>query len=97
MPRRHATLVLGQAVIASDYLKRFLARLRNIFGGEMRSYETLLTRARREAILRMLDRARTMGYDAVCNVRINTATIGRGMVEALASGTAYRRPASEDG
>ena len=33
------TLVTTEVVIASDYLKTFLAGLRKIFGGEIRSYE----------------------------------------------------------
>jgi len=98
-PTAHACLVLGECVIASDYLKSFLARWRNIFGGEMRSFVTLMERARREATVRMLQDARRRGYNAVCNVRLRTATVGsatrRGgaaMVEMIATGTAYNVP-----
>ena len=45
-------LLMGETVIATDYFKSFLAKLRNIFGGEVRSYQTLLVRARRESLLR---------------------------------------------
>ncbi len=92
-------LVMGQAVIATDYLKSFLAGLRKIVGGELRSYESLMERARREAILRMLEEAKGLGFNAVCNLRMGTADIGamsgaKGsvMVEAFATGTAYRIP-----
>lgn len=100
-PRRQAALVHGGAVIATDYLKSFLAGIRKIFGGELHSYRSLMERARREAILRMLQEAHRQGYNAVCNVRLNSADIGgmtgkRGaaMVECFASGTAYSRPTS---
>ena len=90
-------LVTGEAVIATDYLKSFLAGLRKIIGGEVRSYETLVLRARREATLRMMEEARRLGFDAVCNVRLESADIGGNstrkrvaMVAVLASGTAYR-------
>lgn len=93
-----ATMVLGQAVIATDYLKTFLANIRKIFGGELLSYQTLLSRARREAMVRMLTEARRQDCDAVCNLRMDSADIGgsmgtkgAAMVEVLASGTAYRR------
>ena len=43
-----AELVYGSAVISIDYFKRFLASLRNIFGGTVKSYESLIDRARRE-------------------------------------------------
>lgn len=89
-------MVTGEAVIATDYLKSFLARLRKILGGELKSYRSLMTRARREAILRMMEKAQAQGYDAVCNLRLDSADIGgmagrRGvaMVEAFATGTAY--------
>ncbi len=95
-------LIVAEAVIATDYLKSFFASLRNIFGGEMRSYQTLLTRARREAVLRIVDQARQEGSNAVCNLRLENADIGgntskRGTVMAsiLASATAYHQePAS---
>jgi uncharacterized protein YbjQ (UPF0145 family) len=90
---RSADMVYGSAVISIDYFKRFLAGLRNIFGGTIKSYETLIDRARREALLRMKE----MAGDAsvIINVRFETATIGRtsnrkgvGCVEVLAYGTA---------
>ncbi len=87
-----AQLVAGNAVISVDYFKRFLAGLRNVFGGRVSSYETLIDRARREAILRMKDEAK--GADIILNLRIETASISKGAkrkvgsVEALAYGTA---------
>lgn len=92
-------MVVGEACIATDYWKSFLSSIRKIFGGEMKSYQTLVDRARREATLRMLESARTLGYNAVCNVRLDTADIGGGSmaarqvavtIEMLATGTAYR-------
>jgi uncharacterized protein YbjQ (UPF0145 family) len=93
-------IIFGEVVIGADYLKTFLAGIRNLFGGEIGSYETMLVRARREAQLRIVEDARLQGYNAVCNVRLETADIGgnaatqgkkTGLVMAaiLASGTAY--------
>lgn len=94
-------LVTGEAVIATDYLKTFLAGIRNMLGGEVRSYLTLVNRARREASLRMLESAQGKGYDAICNVRLEPADIGGSstrkgvpMAAMVASGTAYRRRAA---
>jgi len=86
-------LVHGSAVISIDYFKKILAGLRNIFGGTVKSYESLMDRARREALLRMKE----MAGDAavIVNVRIETAAIGKqakrksvGCLEAIAYGTA---------
>lgn len=93
-------LVSGEAVISSDYFKTFVAALKKIIGGELRTLETLMSRARREAIVRMARQARSLGYDAICNVRIESADIGGSgvseqkamtMVCVVASGTAYKR------
>jgi len=89
-------LVMGSAVISIDYFKRFLAILRNLFGGRVRSYESLVDRARREAILRMKEEALKNNADIVINFRLETSAIGKsanrkrqiGSVEALAYGTA---------
>ncbi|MCI0499750.1 MAG: YbjQ family protein [Planctomycetales bacterium] len=65
-------LVMGAAVIATDYFKVFAAGIRGFFGGEMKSYVTLMERARREAVLRMLEQARAQGAKVVWNVRYET-------------------------
>jgi len=92
---RSVQMVFGNAVISIDYFKRFLAGLRNIFGGTVKSYESLIDRARREAVLRMKE----MAADAslIVNVRIETSNIGMtagkkgmGSVEAFAYGTALK-------
>ncbi len=88
-------LVTGSVVISVDYFKRILAGLRAIVGGRIQSYETLLDRARREAVLRMKEKVRSA--DMILNLRIETSSISKGRrqksvgtVEALAYGTAIR-------
>ncbi len=90
---RSIHLAAGSAVISIDYFKRLLAGLRNIFGGTIVSYESLLDRARREALLRMKESAPEAAI--IVNVRIETSAIGKysskrniGCIEALAYGTA---------
>jgi len=89
-------LVMGSAVIATDYFKVFAAGLRTLFGGEMKSYVSLMERARREAVLRMLEQAAQQGATAVWNIRYETSTTqGQqkkkpGGVEVLAYGTALK-------
>ncbi len=87
-------LVMGSVVIASDYFKTFAASLRKIIGGEVRSFERLMLRARWEATCRMMHDAHQLGATAVINVRFETSSIGRmsrnpsPMVEVIAYGTA---------
>ncbi len=95
-PIEKSVLVSGNVVVSIDYFKRLLAILRNIFGGPVKSYESLVDRARREAILRMKDTASQLGADIIVNLRLETAAIGQnanrkrqiGSVEVIAYGTA---------
>lgn len=90
-------LVVASIVVSLDYFKKILAAFRNIFGGNVRSYESLLDRAKREAILRLKEQA--TGCDAIINLRLETSNLastqsrkkkGIGGVEVIAYGTAIR-------
>ena len=88
-------MVSGSAVISLDYFKRVVASLRMLLGGRVRTYESLIDRARREAILRM---KQSCQFDTgiILNVRVETSSIGKsansknqiGSIEAIAYGTA---------
>jgi uncharacterized protein YbjQ (UPF0145 family) len=95
-----ATVVMGSVVVGSDYLKTFLAGLRKLVGGEVRSFERLMERARREAVVRLMTEAHRRGAVAVVNLRLEASNVGgmrRGkriapMVEMIAYGTAVLPP-----
>ncbi len=91
-------LVMGQVVIASDYFKTLATSLRNLFGGEMIQAQRLLTRARSEALLRLVEQANERGLNEVYNVRFVFCNIsqlrgkaGAMQVEMMAYGTAVAR------
>jgi uncharacterized protein YbjQ (UPF0145 family) len=87
-------LATGQIVVSQDHFKRFLAIIRSITGGTMGSYETLVDRGRRDAIIRMKESC--PGADEFVNMRIETSVIGNngtgntglGSIEVLAYSTA---------
>lgn len=90
------SLLVAEVVIASDVLKSWFAQWRNLFGGEVRSFQTLQTRAKREAIVRLTRSAIEQGYTAMCNVRIEPVDVGGAlskrktpMAAVLATATAY--------
>jgi uncharacterized protein YbjQ (UPF0145 family) len=98
-PALPPTMITGEVVIASDALKTWLASLRKIIGGELRGFERLLARARREAVLRVMEEAARQGYGGVCCLRLDTSDIGGNasnpgqgtpMAVVLASATAFR-------
>jgi len=86
-----ATVVSGSVVVSSDYFKTFVAGFRNLVGGRFRGYESLLERARREALLRMKQQARDQGSRLVIGVRFHTTRVAGAQtpsVEVMAYGTA---------
>jgi uncharacterized protein YbjQ (UPF0145 family) len=91
---RECRLVCGTVVVSADYFKSFVAGLRSLVGGRLTSYESLLDRARREAILRMKAQAASLGPCKIFNLKLETSAISQGgdsrlaTVEVLAYGTA---------
>ena len=69
-------VVYGSVVISIDAFKQALAGLQSFFGGEVTAYETLVDRARREAVLRLYDEVGPP--EMLANVRIETSPIGGG-------------------
>ena len=84
-------------VIASDLFKTLAAAIRSLFGGRLTSYESLLERGRREAILRLKEKAAEWGAQKIVNVRVETTILsddpGKNLpcVELYAYGTAIKK------
>jgi len=93
---REVAFFVGSAVIATDFFKSFLLGLRNLVGGRVLAYESLIDRARREALLRMKEQAVEWGATEILNVRLETSDVGSSnnsgntSVEVIAYGTGIR-------
>ncbi|MDR0997219.1 MAG: YbjQ family protein [Zoogloeaceae bacterium] len=92
-------LVSGSVVMGSDYFRQVIASLKALFGGRLVSFEAMMDRGRREAIVRMKEEARKLGANAVFNVRLETSNLsavsangkgGLACLELVAYGTAFR-------
>lgn len=87
-------LVSGCVAVSVDYFKVFTASLRNLVGGNVRSFESLVDRGRREAILRMKEAAGDA--DIIANLRLESSPIHKNSQNApscitvFAYGTAIR-------
>lgn len=83
-------------VVSIDAFKKLMAAFVNLFGGRMKAYESLVDRARREAILKLKESAVSAGYNCIANLRIETSSISKnakqnvGAVEAMAYGSALK-------
>jgi len=83
-------IVSGNVVVANDYFKTFVAAVKTIFGGRLTSYESLLDRARREAMLRMKEEAKGWGATEIYGARLESTFIEKLGLEVMAYGTAVR-------
>jgi len=86
----HFGLVCGSTVRAKNVFKDIGAGVKNIFGGELKSYTALLEESRREALQRMVSQAEQLGANAIVNVRFATSNIAQGASELFIYGTAER-------
>ena len=80
----------SNVVISHDYFKYIIAQIQNFFGGRLTTYETVVDRARREAIVRLKQKALDQGSEHIMGLRLSTTELGMegGMVEVFAYGTA---------
>ena len=87
-------LVSSNVVISHDYFKYVIANIQNFFGGRLTSYESVVERARREAVVRLKLEAEKLGAAQIMGLRLSTTELGMqgGMVEVCAYGTAIRNP-----
>lgn len=83
-------VVTGNTVRAKHVGRDIMAGLKNIVGGELKGYTELLQDSRQEATERMVEQARSMGANAIVNVRFATSSITQGASELFAYGTAVR-------
>ncbi|HAB43655.1 MAG TPA: metal-binding protein [Acinetobacter sp.] len=85
-------MISSNVVISHDYFKYAIANVQNMLGGRLTSYESVVERARREAIVRLKLEAEKIGADQIMGIRISTTELGMqgGMVEVFAYGTAIQ-------
>jgi len=83
-------VVTGSTVRAKHIGRDIMAGFKNIVGGELKGYTELLNEARQEAIERMEAQAKSVGANAVVNVRFTTSSVAQGAAELFAYGTAVK-------
>lgn len=95
-----AHLVHANVVLSVDYFKIVVSSLKSLLGGNIGVYETLVDRARREAVIRLKEQITLSPedniQDMILNLRLDTSQIGnlqgKGVfsIEVVASGTAVK-------
>lgn len=77
--------VTGNVVIAQDRFKLVIASVLSLFGKNLTVYESLLDRARREAVVRAKSQAHKAGCDVIYGLRFEMCDMDGG-VEVLVYG-----------
>jgi uncharacterized protein YbjQ (UPF0145 family) len=83
-------IVKGNTVRARNIGRDIGAGLKNIVGGEIKTYSDMTTNARDEAFNRMVNDAVKLKADAIIGMRFMTSMIMQGASEMLAYGTAVK-------
>ena len=88
--KEYKGVVTGETIIGANVFKDFFAGIRDIVGGRAGSYEEVLREAKDTSIKEMMQRAQTMGANAVVSIDIDYETIGSNgsMLMVATSGTA---------
>ena len=68
-------IVTAEVVYGSNFLRDFLASIRDIVGGRIGSYERLFEEGQRKAMEELEQRAQRLGADAVVGIAVDTGTI----------------------
>lgn len=78
------------AVTAANVVKDICENIRNLVGGEMKHYETLMEKTVARAFDKLKQKAKTHGYDGVLSVKIATPKVVEGGVEIIVYGNGFR-------
>ena len=86
----HLGTVIGNTIRARHLGKDIMAGFRTSIGGEIKEYTCMLAESREQALIRMQDKAKELGANAVVGVRFQTSMILSGTAELLVYGTAVK-------
>ena len=83
-------LVKGITIQSKNVGRDILQSFKTIVGGELASYTEMMNEARAIATKRMVSEAKSLGADAVINVRYTSSAVMQGAAEVMAYGTAVK-------
>ena len=83
-------IVTGETIIGANFVKDFLASIRDFVGGRSGSYEKVLREAKDTSLQEMMERARALGANAIVGIDVDYETLGQNnsMLMVATSGAA---------
>jgi uncharacterized protein YbjQ (UPF0145 family) len=88
--QQYLGVVSSEAIIGANIFKDLFAGIRDIVGGRSGTYERVIDEARKNALDELVQKAQTMGANAIIGIDLDFETIGTGgsMLMVIATGTA---------
>ena len=84
----HYGLVAGSTIRAKHIGRDLMASLKNLVGGEIEEYTTLLAQSREQALDRMVASAEELGANGIVGIHFSTSYIMQSAAEIMVYGTA---------
>ncbi len=88
--REYRGVVTSEVIVGANFVKDFMANLRDFFGGRSGAYEDVLRKAKDSALNELAERAQRLGANAVVGIDFDYEAIGASgsMLMVACSGTA---------
>ncbi|MZR29685.1 YbjQ family protein [Sneathiella litorea] len=83
-------VVGGEAVMGSNFIRDFFARVTDTLGGRSNAYQKEIRNARAHALSDMKEEAADIGADAIVGISLDVEVIGDSMLMVTVSGTAVK-------
>lgn len=83
-------LVQGSTIQCVHIGKDIGSAFKTLVGGELKSYNEMMNKARETAIQRMIEEAEKLSADAIVGVRFSSSSVMQGASEIMVYGTAVK-------
>src|SRR4051812_13335356 len=90
--RQYLGVISAESIIGANIFKDILAGIRDITGGRSNTYEKVVDEARTNAMDELVQKAQSIGANAIVGINLNFETLGEtsSMLMETATGTAVR-------
>ena len=90
--QQYLGIVSSETIIGANLFKDLFAGIRDIVGGRSNTYEKVIDEARTSAMAELVQKAQSLGANAIIGIDLDFETVGSGgsMLMVLATGTAVR-------
>jgi uncharacterized protein YbjQ (UPF0145 family) len=90
--QQYLGVISSEAIIGANIFKDIFAGIRDIVGGRSATYEKVIEEARNNAMAELVQKAQSIGANAIIGIDLDFETVGAGgsMLMVIATGTAVK-------